>query len=151
MLYVSIGLGITIGILISLSMASRRRPPLGVLDGKLRPCGPSPNCVCSQQPDEEHRIDPLTCRGDPQAEFRRLRDLVRSLPRTLLVEERDGYLRYEFVTPLVRYMDDVEFLLDAQAGVIHVRSASRVGRSDFGANRSRVDDIRRRFSTPAHD
>lgn len=149
MLYVIIALGVSAGILVAFSAASRRRPDLGIVDGRLRPCPPTPNCVCSQQSDEQQRIEPLACHGDPQAEFSRLQAVIRGLPRTTLIAERPGYARYEFVSRLVRYVDDVEFLLDAEQGVIHVRSASRVGRSDFGANRGRVEEIRRQFAQAA--
>jgi uncharacterized protein (DUF1499 family) len=151
MLYLGIALGVTAVVLTGLSLASRRRPALGPVAGSLRPCGGNPNCVCSQQPDQEHFIAPLECRGEPTAEFRRLRGLVDTLPRTRLIDEQDGYLHYEFVSRLVRYVDDVEFLLDSGAGVIHVRSASRVGRSDLGANRARIEELRSRFARPAPD
>lgn len=149
MLYVIIALGVIVGMLISISAASRRRPDLGIVNGRLRPCPPTPNCICSQQSDEQHRIAPLACDGDPQEEFARLQSVIRGLPRTTLIAERPGYARYEFVSRLVRYVDDVEFQLDPEQRVIHVRSASRVGRSDFGANRQRVEDIRTRFAREA--
>ena len=149
MLYFIIAFGVIVGMLVSISAASRRRPDLGIVDGRLKPCPPTPNCVCSQQSEEQHQITPLPCQGDPQQEFSRLQAVIRGLPRTTLIAERPGYARYEFVTRLVRYVDDVEFLLDAEQGVIHVRSASRVGRSDFGANRQRVEDIRTRFAREA--
>jgi hypothetical protein len=59
---------------------------------------------------------------------------------------RPAYARYEFATPLLRDVDDVEFLLDAGERVIHVRSASRVGHADLGANRNRIERIREQFS-----
>jgi len=145
MIYALIGALVILAVLIGLTTASRRRPELGPVDGGLRPCPASPNCVCSRQSGDDHFIEPLRCAGDPAAEFQRLKSLVESLPRTRRIDERDGYVRYEFTTRLVRYVDDVEFLLDAPARVIHVRSASRVGRSDLGANRARVEDIRAHF------
>jgi uncharacterized protein (DUF1499 family) len=146
MLYAGIGALLTFGVFFGLAAASWRRPELGPVSGRLHPCPASPNCVCSQQTGDDHSIEPLRCAGDPRAEFERLRSVVDALPRTKRIDERDGYARYEFTTRVMRYVDDVEFLLDSQAGVIHVRSASRVGRSDFGANRARVEEIRRRFA-----
>lgn len=128
-----------------LVLLSWRRPALGPVEGRLRPCGRAPNCVCSQSFDVEHHIDPLPVCGDPAEALQRLRTVMDALPHTSLVEARDGYLRYEFATPLLRYVDDVEFLLDAEEGVVHVRSASRVGHSDLGTNRKRVEEIRLRF------
>jgi uncharacterized protein (DUF1499 family) len=146
MLYGLIAAGVAAAILFGLSAASWRRPALGLIDQRLRPCGDTPNCVCSQCPETPHHIEPLAFDGDAQAEFQRLQSLLESFPRTTLVEQRPDYLRYEVVTRIVRYVDDVEFLLDPQAKLIHVRSASRVGRSDFGVNRARVEEIRRRFA-----
>jgi uncharacterized protein (DUF1499 family) len=146
MLYAGIGALLALGVFVGLAIASWRRPELGPVSGRLRHCPASPNCVCSQQTGDDHFIEPLRSGGDPQSEFERLKSMVEALPRTKRIDQRDGYARYEFTSRLMRYVDDVEFLLDAEAGVIHVRSASRVGRSDFGANRARVEDIRRRFA-----
>lgn len=72
----------------------------------------------------------------------RLKDVIRSLPRTQLVEENEGYLHYEFTSLLLRFVDDVEFLFDEGTKTIHFRSASRTGYSDFGVNRRRMEEIR---------
>lgn len=145
MTYAGIGAAVVLAVFVGMAFASRRRPVLGPVNGQLRLCPASPNCVCSRDPADEHFIEPFRCSGDADTEFQRLVSLVDALPRTQCIDERDGYVRFEFTTRLMRYVDDVEFLLDAPAGLIHVRSASRVGRSDFGANRARVDEIRRRF------
>ena len=87
----------------------------------------------------------------PAAEFARLQDLVSEMQGATLIEEGQGYLRFEFSTPVMRYVDDVEFLLDDAAGAIHVRSASRVGYSDMGANRERVETIRAKFVPPSQE
>ena len=133
---------------LALTLSSWRRPDLGVADGALRPCPASPNCVCSEEhaTDPEHEIAPLSIDGDPTEEMARLQRQLMSWPGARLIDSSATYLRYEFVTPLVRYVDDVEFRLDPGAGVIHVRSASRVGHSDLGANRKRIEAIRAAFS-----
>jgi uncharacterized protein (DUF1499 family) len=87
--------------------------------------------------------------GGPAQAFDRLERLVASLPRTRIVTRTSEYLHAEFTTRLLRFTDDVEFLLDEKAGAIHVRSASRIGHSDLGTNRRRVETIRRLFE-PAH-
>lgn len=132
----------------ALTISSWRRPELGVVEGVLRPCPTSPNCVCSEAhtTDGEHEIAPLSIAGDPTEEMARLQQQLMSWRGATLIDSSATYLRYEFVTPLVRYVDDVEFRLDAGAGVIHVRSASRVGHSDLGANRKRVEAIRTAFT-----
>jgi uncharacterized protein (DUF1499 family) len=77
---------------------------------------------------------------------------VLSQPRTTLAEQRPGYLRFEFRSRIFRFVDDVEFLADPAAGVIHVRSASRTGHSDLGVNRRRIEILRSLWSeTPAAD
>lgn len=124
-------------------------PPVGLIDGKLRACPSSPNCVCSQDADTEHSIPALKYSGDAMAAWERLQAVVRALPRTRVVTADDKYLHVEFTTALLRFVDDVEFLLDSEAKKIDVRSASRVGHSDLGTNRRRVEEIRKRFESAA--
>ena len=78
--------------------------------------------------------------------MQRLTGVVRSLGGTIVVEHNPGYLRAESTTPWMGFKDDLEFWLDAPAGVIHMRSASRLGRKDFGVNRARMETIRARFA-----
>jgi uncharacterized protein (DUF1499 family) len=121
-------------------MFNWRRPDnLGVRDGRLAPCKRSPNCVSSQAnpADREHYIAPIHARGDAMAAVRRA---VQAMPRTTIVREAPNYLYAEFRTRLLRYVDDVEFWFDGSA--IQVRSASRLGRRDFGVNRKRVEALR---------
>lgn len=125
-----------------LSLFSRRAPQVGVQNGRLASCPESPNCVCSFDTDDEHGIAPLDAGDDPPATFERLQTLLQSMSRVRIVTDEANYLHTEFTTPLLRFVDDVEFLLDAGAGVIHVRSASRIGHSDLGANRKRVEELR---------
>lgn len=119
---------------------------LGVRDGRLAACPSTPNCVASQADDEVHRVAPLPFAGSPDEALARLAAIVRSLPRTTIVAQRDGYLQAEFTSLLFRFVDDVEFLADPAAGVIHVRSASRIGRSDMGVNRKRIELIRQHWN-----
>ena len=126
-----------------LSWTSRRPANLGPTSGKLRPCPSSPNCVCSCDPTPDHAIAPLIWKGEPQAGLQRLAAIITKLPGGRCDPiEHDDYLHAEFTSAWFRFVDDVEFLVDREAGVIHVRSASRAGRSDFGVNRRRVEQIR---------
>ena len=122
---------------------------LGARDGKLLPCPSSPNCVSSQALDEEHRVAPLAYSGSLDAAMKRLAAVIRSLPRTAVITDTGAYLHVEFTSALFRFVDDVEFLADDTAKVIHVRSASRLGTSDLGVNRRRIEEIRRRWSETA--
>ena len=109
--------------------------------GKLKPCPSSPNCLCSDDPDEGHRIAPLAI-DEPQAAWQALLAYLESdSSYTLTVTEPD-YLRAEARTRLLRFVDDVEFHLRADQGQIAMRSASRLGYSDLGANRRRLEGVR---------
>jgi uncharacterized protein (DUF1499 family) len=122
-------------------------PPagLGAPYGKLLPCPSSPNCVSSQAPDEGHRVVPLAYSGPAQEAWYRLTAIIASLPRTKVIKDSSAYLHVEFTSLIFRFVDDVEFLADDNAKVIHIRSASRLGTSDLGVNRKRVEEIRIRW------
>ena len=111
----------------------------------LPPCPQSPNCVSSQSLDADHFIDPIAYHGSLQEAKARIMQVLTSLPRTRIVEEDPTYLRAESTSLIFRFTDDLDFAFDETRKVIHVRSASRVGTSDFGANRTRVETIRQRF------
>ncbi len=128
--------------LYALSFLAARPTNLGVTDGKLAPCPGASNAVCSQADDEVHRIEPLRFSGSPDAAWARLVTAVSGQPRTTVVTADDRYLHAEARSLLFRFADDVEFLLVRDAGMIHVRSAARAGRSDLGVNRRRVETIR---------
>ena len=120
---------------------------IGLLQGRLYPCPEAPNCVCSQDSGEEHGIDPLTYAGDLQQAKTELRRAVESLPRFRIITLNENYWHVEFRSALFRFVDDVEFLFDPAAHRIEVRSASRVGHSDLGVNRKRIEQIRGLFKT----
>jgi uncharacterized protein (DUF1499 family) len=117
---------------------------LGMVNGVLAPCPSSPNCVSSMASDPGHRIEPIPYRSDARAAFVQLRETLARRSDATLVEEKYPYLRVELRTNF--FVDDGEFLLDEKQGVIHVRSASRVGYSDLGKNRKRMEEIRSEFS-----
>mgnify|MGYP001121365833 CR=1 FL=1 len=129
------------------SFSGTRPDNLGVKDDALAPCPSSPNCVSSQSPqsDSEHYIEPIAI-SDSDAAMAQLVSIVAGLERTTIVTQSDSYLYAEFKTALMGFVDDVEFYLDKAAKIIHVRSASRLGKSDLGVNRKRVDDIRAQFA-----
>jgi uncharacterized protein (DUF1499 family) len=118
---------------------------LGTEDGRLKPCPESPNCVTSYTDDAEHGMDPLPLPSavDSTEAVRRLKALVDSLPRARVTTEWGSYLACEFRSRIIGFVDDVEFLVDEGAGLIHFRSASRLGYSDMGVNRKRMEEIAR--------
>jgi len=130
-----------------LAGCSGARPAaLGSTQGRLAPCPSSPNCVSSLADDDRHRIAPLPFSGAAAAAIGRIEAIVRSLPRAAVVTATETYLYAEFRSAVFRFVDDVEFLADESAGVIQVRSAARVGSSDLGVNRKRVEAIRALWS-----
>ncbi|MSN24691.1 MAG: DUF1499 domain-containing protein [Geobacter sp.] len=136
-------IAMTIGLLGLAGCAGERPNNLGARDGILAVCPSSPNCVSSQAVDEKQRIAPFAVSGDPDAAFARLKQLLGKRRDVTVVEESPGYLRVELRTLL--FVDDGEFLLDRSRNLIQVRSASRLGYSDLGKNRSRLEEIRRQF------
>ncbi|WP_152054343.1 DUF1499 domain-containing protein [Tautonia marina] len=126
-------------------LPSKSPANLGVEDGRLAGCPDSPNCVSSQSDDPEHRVEPLPLRGSASEALGRLKSVLEAMPRTRIVDERNGYLHAEATSLVFGFIDDLEFLVDEDEQVIHVRSASRVGHSDLGVNRDRVERIREAY------
>ena len=127
---------------------SWKRPGnLGVKDGRLAPPKRTPNSVSSQADaaDSEHYIAPIPFKGDALAAMAALRKAVEGMNGATVIRHEGNYLYAEFRTKLMRFVDDVEFTFDEKSGLIHLRSASRLGRRDFGVNRARVESIRRRI------
>jgi len=116
------------------------------VSGRLSPCSFFPTGVCSRDDARtRHRVEPFDASGDPAAAFARLKHLVASAPRTVIVAAADDYLHARCRTRL-GFVDDLELLLCPAEGVIHVRSASYISLfTDFGANRRRVEQLRLRF------
>jgi uncharacterized protein (DUF1499 family) len=115
---------------------------LGVNDGYLASCPSSPNCVVSQNADSSHSIAPITYQGDRQIAKETLLKVLAVVPRTTIVEETENYIRTQSTSRLLSFVDDAEFYLPDNEKVIHLRSASRLGDSDLGVNRRRLEQIR---------
>jgi uncharacterized protein (DUF1499 family) len=122
--------------------AGKRPTNIGIVSGKLAPCPASPNCVSSFSQDAEHQIEPLAYTSAPAEAMAKLKGAIESSPKTKIITATDNYLYAEFTSALMGFVDDVEFLVDDGAKVIHVRSASRLGQSDLGVNRKRIETIR---------
>lgn len=149
------GIGAAAVILVSylaLVLWARRAPrpdTLGLTaDGKLAPLPASPNAVSTQADDPDRRMDPLVYHGDRDTTRAALLDLLRSIPRVTIVTENDDYIHAEFRTKLIGYIDDVGFVFDDEARIVHYRSASRLGHSDLGANRKRMARVQDTWNQP---
>jgi uncharacterized protein (DUF1499 family) len=112
---------------------------------KLKPCPNSPNCVSTLATDRKHGMTPLIFGGDAQGAKKQLIQIIHSFPRTQIISDEGPYLHVTFTSRLFRFVDDVEFFINELEKKIHFRSASRIGYSDLGANRKRMEQIRRRF------
>ncbi len=125
-------------------LAGTRPTNLGLNNDKLAACAPTPNCVNSQAPtgDREHAIAPIQFGGAAAATMHNLKLAIEHTPRTNIVKETNNYLQVEFTSKLMGFVDDVEFYLDDANKQIQVRSASRLGESDLGVNRQRIEEIR---------
>lgn len=129
--------------------AGKRPDYLGVKDGKLPRTKRTPNNVSSQADpsDAEHSIAPIRFKGSAVEAMAAVRKAVEGMERATVVRHEGNYVYAEFKSKLLGFVDDVEFTHDEKAGVIHVRSASRLGRRDFGVNRARVEALRAKLST----
>jgi uncharacterized protein (DUF1499 family) len=127
--------------------AGMRPDYLGVKDGRLARPKSTPNCVSSQadRADAEHFIAPIRFKGKALDAIAAARKAVESMQRATVVRHEGNYLYAEFSSKLMGFVDDVEFTYDENAALLHVRSASRLGRRDFGVNRARVEALRSRI------
>jgi uncharacterized protein (DUF1499 family) len=126
--------------------AGTRPSNLGVSDRQLVPCPDTPNCISSQSEDPEHRIEPLSYGSSKEQAIKDLKQILQQQERVKIISETDNYLYAEFTSRWMGFIDDVEFYVDEENQKIDVRSASRLGESDLGANRQRIETIRSEFN-----
>jgi len=118
---------------------------LGVSNGTLQPLSGKPNAVSTQTDLQDMKMRPLPFKGTLADSKLHLLRILQSLDRVKIVKEEGTYIHAIFTSKVFRFKDDVEFYFDEAAQVIHFRSASRVGYSDWGVNRKRMEDITRRY------
>ena len=130
------------------SFSGKRPDNLGVKQGKLLACPSTPNCVCSQADtsDQEHFIEPIANTKAPGDAIASLKTIIEGMERSTVNETTDSYLYAEFSSKIMGFVDDVEFYVEP-SGQIQVRAAARLGKSDLGVNRKRVETIREKFQT----
>jgi uncharacterized protein (DUF1499 family) len=127
---------------IILTIASMTNHADSLAKKKLPPCLNTPNCVSSQASDKGHYIAPFKISGDPKLAWEGLRSAILSHNRMIITHETDKTLHAEATSLVLQFIDDIDAILDVDAGVIHIRSASRIGHSDFGVNRKRIEAFR---------
>lgn len=109
---------------------------------KLPPCRDSPNCVSSQAEDTKHFIEPFKISGSPEEAWKALKEALNSQSRMVITHETADTLHAEATSLVFQFVDDINVVLDTDTNLIHIRSASRVGHSDFGVNRKRIEALR---------
>jgi uncharacterized protein (DUF1499 family) len=116
---------------------------------KFSPCPNSPNCVSSQSDNKSHFVEPLRYAGSLANARQKLINILNSTKRVRLVKAETDFIHAEFRSFIFRFVDDVEFYFPSEETIIHVKSASRTGYYDFGANRRRVERLRATFENSA--
>ncbi len=144
-----IPLALVLGLLLVVLTGCTGSPPATL--GTFADCPDSPNCVSTKAKDEAHGVPPIETSLTKKETQKRILDIIASLPRTHVVTQSEDYLHVEFTSLLFRFVDDVEFFFAEENGKIHFRSASRLGRSDLGVNRKRMEGIRERFATASEN
>ena len=125
-------------------LSGKRPKNLGVSGGNLAPCPSSPNCVSSQGKGKHH-IKPFPLVSDYAIAWTNLKEILLHSEGVTLIEDTDTYIHAECRTKIMGFVDDLEFYLSTEEHVIHLRSASRLGYSDFGKNRKRIEEIRKKW------
>ena len=150
-LYLLLALLVVAVIAIQFGVLGGSRPAdLGIRQSRLKPPSPTPNSVSSQAslyPGHTQRdyadIKPLPLKGGgAAASLQALEGVLRGMPGIEVVERQPDYLYAQAQTRWLKFVDDLEFWANPASGVIELRSASRIGRKDFGANRQRIEAIR---------
>jgi len=134
--------------LIFLTGCTGKMPKLGIVNGQLMQCPTTPNCVNSQSKGNTHYIEPIITAGTSLDVKNNILKILNELERSKIIKVENNYIRAEFTSKLFGFVDDVEFYFpDTKSNkmIVHVRSASRVGHSDFGVNRKRIEQIRSKF------
>ncbi len=129
-------------VLVSISMASEAEAPA---KKRLPPCKDTPNCVSTQATDKLHYIAPFKISGDAKTAWLTLRDAIKAHDRMVITHETEDSLHAEATSLVLSFVDDIDAFLDLEAGVIQIRSSSRIGHSDFGVNRKRIESFRQQL------
>jgi len=144
-IYLLFGIIVFSGVMLTIFSCAAREPKTGLVNGRLRPCPDTPNCVSSETQKTSAQVKFLTFDDAPEAAWQRLKKILPDMGGKIIKDE-NGYLRATFTSTVFRFVDDMEFRMAVAGKRIHLRSGSRVGHSDFGVNRKRVETLRTRFS-----
>ena len=113
--------------------------------GQFSECPEKPNCIFSKSSTALHMIAPLVYQNSFLEAKEKLLEVIKSMPRAEIATDKESFLHVEFTSKIFRFVDDIEFYFN-EPGIIHFRSASRIGHSDIGVNRHRIEEIRHLFT-----
>lgn len=136
-------IGSSILFLVAAGCSGKIPKTIGVHQSGLSDCPKSPNCVSTEAREASHKIEPFHLKGDPKAQWSEVIAIASTLPRSTVIKSTENYIHLECRSLVFRFVDDLELHLRPAGKVISVRSASRIGKSDFGVNRKRVELLRR--------
>jgi len=128
------------------SCAGENPAGLGLTDGRLAPCPNSPNCVSSQSEGDYQSMEPIVLTVSAQEAQETLVQVLQGMDRIKIISQKPGYIHAEATSRIFRFVDDLEFAIDEAEGVIHYRSAARLGQGDMGVNRDRMVEIWGRYA-----
>ena len=140
--FVEIGLTLALILFVVGGCSGKRPDEIGMDPSGLWGCPNSPNCVSSEAKDEQHSIESFRLKGNPNVSWPLILDEIVSMPGWVIVTTTDNYIHVECKSRIFRFIDDLELYFNSSNGIISIRSASRIGYSDFGANRRRVELLR---------
>ncbi len=125
--------------------ARTKSRPENVNTGELAPCPDSPNCVSTEATDAQHSIAAIPFSGSPADARATLVGILQEIPKTTIITNREGYVYAETRSKVMSFVDDMDFVIDADQSVIRFRSAARLGKGDMGKNRERMEWVREQF------
>jgi len=129
------------------SFSGKQPDHVGINNGQLADCPQTPNCISSESNDVTHQVKPLHYHSSPQQALNQLKQILEDTNNAEIITQKDNYIYAQFTTTMLGFVDDVEFYLEPDSALIHVRSASRIGESDLGVNRRRIERIREQFAS----
>ncbi|MFG6149595.1 DUF1499 domain-containing protein [Halobacillus sp. B23F22_1] len=118
----------------------------GIKNGYLSPCPKSPNCVSTQTDQNDKRMEPLPFIVNTKRTKEVVKSIIEKTKRVKMQDEAENYLHFTFTSRVLRFKDDVEFYMDDETNLLHFRSSSRVGYSDLGVNRKRMEEFSKRYA-----
>ena len=112
--------------------------------GQFAICPETPNCVSTKNINTKNYISPIYYKGSLDSAKRFLLLAIKPIKSVSIKKELEQFIHIEVTSKIFGFVDDVEFYLN-EPGTIHFRSASRLGYSDLGVNRERMETIRNTF------